>query len=588
MQVSRPRRDGKIVFHFRVSCGRLNLMWVRVLHAVCVWPMLVVLGALSVLTPQAVAAAETRCAVLEVFLRGDADRSLEAKAFVEKTYGERPGVIVVYRDVAEKEAELERFYKIADHFKVKEPGLPAFYVSGRFEYGWDAATSPAKVEELLTVEVFVRQGCPRCASAKPVIFQQLAPRYPGYKFVEKDLVTSTEAQRRLNEVSTRYRASATSVPALHMCGRLMVGFFDANTSFKQWDDVLKAVTVDCPVKTSSRVRRRGLPLASIGLFTSVAFAGDTSVGIPPELPPAIELPLPPEVGAGEEAAAVDAPPPRPRRGLPDELPAETSPGELPELPGDVTSGPAVSDVVPLPLIGEVNWRSWGLPAFTIMVGLVDGFNPCAMWVLLFLLSLLVNLKDRLKILAVAGTFVFISGAAYFCFMAAWLNVFQLIGLLRPAQIALGLLGITVGAIHVKDFFAFKQGISLSIPESAKPKLYERMRKIVMAESLLGAIVGASVLAVLVNIVELLCTAGLPAMYTGVLTMQNYPPWQNYAYLLLYIACYMFDDSLMVGVVVATLGKHRLQEQGGRWLKLISGVAILAIGIAMLVKPEWLV
>ncbi|MBI1344702.1 hypothetical protein GC163_00285 [bacterium] len=571
-------------------------MWVRVLNAVAAYPMIALLSAILFTTPVSAPAVETRCAVLEVFLRGDADRSKDAREHIEKTYGQRPGLTVVYRDVAAKEAELERFYKIADHFKVAEPGLPAFYVSGKFEYGWDAATSPAKIDELLTVEVFVRQGCPRCAAAKPVIFNQLAPRYPGYKFVEKDLVTSTEAQRRLNEVSARYRAAATSVPALHMCGRLMVGFFDPNTSFKQWDDVLKAVTVDCPAKTSQRVRRPRLPLASIGLFSQAMFAVEPVEALKPELPelpdlppPSVELPLPPETDTTTNVAAIDAPPPRPRRSLPPELPPETSPGELPELPSDADlASPAMPDVVPLPLIGDVNWKSWGLPAFTIMVGLVDGFNPCAMWVLLFLLSLLVNLKDRLKILAVAGTFVFISGAAYFCFMAAWLNVFQLIGLLRPAQYALGILGITVGAIHVKDFFAFKKGVSLSIPESAKPKLYERMRKIVMAESLLGAIVGASVLAVLVNIVELLCTAGLPAMYTGVLSMQNYPAWQNYAYLLLYNAAYMFDDSLMVGVVVATLGKHRLQEQGGRWLKLISGIAILAIGITMLFKPEWLV
>lgn len=240
------------------------------------------------------------------------------------------------------------------------------------------------------------------------------------------------------------------------------------------------------------------------------------------------------------------------------------------------------------MVGHVNWKRWGLPAFTILVGLVDGFNPCAMWVLLFLLSLLVNLRDRWKILAVAGTFVFISGAAYMAFMAAWLNVFQIIGLLRPAQILLGLLAVVVGTIHVKDFFAFKKGVSLSIPEAAKPKLYERMRKVVMAETLLGAIVGASVLAVLVNIVELLCTAGLPAMYTGILTMQNLPAWENFLYLLLYIVAYMFDDSLMVGLVVVTLGKHRLQETGGRYLKLISGAVILALGVVMIVKPEWLV
>lgn len=230
----------------------------------------------------------------------------------------------------------------------------------------------------------------------------------------------------------------------------------------------------------------------------------------------------------------------------------------------------------------------GLPLFTIAVGLIDGFNPCAMWVLLFLLSLLVNLRNRWKILAVAGTFVVISGVAYYAFMAAWLNIFQFVGLLRPAQIVLGAVGIIVGTIHVKDFFFFKKGVSLSIADSVKPGLLDRMRKIVMAESLLGAILGASILAVLVNIVELLCTAGLPAMYTGILSAQPIPPWQHYAYLFLYIIAYMFDDTLMVALVIVTLGKHKLQERGGRYLKLLSGAVILGIGCLMLLKPEWLI
>lgn len=554
---------------------RLRLLWV--------WLAILVQGfPLSV-------DAQSRCAVLEVFVRGVAGKSAEAREHVQKTYGGRQGLIVVFRDVEAKEQELERYYKLVDHFRIKEPGLPAFYLSGQFEYGWDATTSPARLEELLTVEVFVRQGCPRCAQAKPVIFQQLAPRYPGYRFVEKDLVTSTAAQQRLQVIAQKYRSGATSVPALHLCGRLMVGFYDANTSFRQWDDVLKGVTVDCPAQTSQRTPVRfapgRLPLASVGWFGGVAFAGEVAAAVPIEAPiPAVaELPLPAEVDAPAPAAEADAPPPRPRRSLPPEVEPESA-TSVP-LPTGTADNP---DEVTLPLLGTVNWRQFGLPLFTITVGLIDGFNPCAMWVLLFLLSLLVNLKDRWKILAVAGSFVFVSGAAYFAFMAAWLNVFQFIGLLRPAQVALGVLGIGVGAIHIKDFFAFKQGISLSIPEAAKPKLYERMRNIVMAESLVGAIVGASTLAVLVNIVELLCTAGLPAMYTGILSMQNYPAWLNYSYLLLYILAYMFDDSLMVTLVVVTLGKHRLQETGGRILKLISGVVIFAIGLLMLFKPEWLV
>jgi hypothetical protein len=222
------------------------------------------------------------------------------------------------------------------------------------------------------------------------------------------------------------------------------------------------------------------------------------------------------------------------------------------------------------------------------VGLVDGFNPCAMWVLLFLLSILVNLRSRARILLVAGTFVIVSGAAYFAFMAAWLNVFMLIGYLRPVQIFLGVLAIAVGSVHVKDFFAFKKGISLSIPDSAKPGIYVRVERIVRAENVIGALIGAIVLAVLVNIIELLCTAGLPAMYTQILSLQKLPAWKNYAYLLLYNLAYMFDDSVMVLLVTVTMGKRKMQERQGRYLKLISGLAIIVLGVIMIVRPGWLV
>lgn len=87
--------------------------------------------------------------------------------------------------------------------------------------------------------------------------------------------------------------------------------------------------------------------------------------------------------------------------------------------------------------GRLRVHELGLPLFTVLIGLLDGFNPCAMWVLLFLLSLLVNLRDRRKMALIAGIFVAVSGLFYFAFMAAWLNMFLLIGLSRAVQIGLG-------------------------------------------------------------------------------------------------------------------------------------------------------
>lgn len=239
------------------------------------------------------------------------------------------------------------------------------------------------------------------------------------------------------------------------------------------------------------------------------------------------------------------------------------------------------------LLGALRASELGLPVFTLVVGLLDGFNPCAMWVLLFLLSVLVNMKNRARMALVAGTFVLVSGAVYFAFMAAWLSVFLLLGFSRVVQLALGVVAVAVGGLNLKEFWAFKKGPSLSIPEAVKPGLMSRMRAVQSTEKLLGALVGAAVLAVLVNFVELLCTAGFPAVYTQVLTSYGLPAWKNYAYLGLYNLAYIADDALMVGIAVVTLSRRRLQEKEGRWLKLISGAVMLALGVVLLLKPEWL-
>jgi glutaredoxin len=239
------------------------------------------------------------------------------------------------------------------------------------------------------------------------------------------------------------------------------------------------------------------------------------------------------------------------------------------------------------LFGSVDPGKLGLPLFTAVIGLLDGFNPCAMWVLVFLLSLLVNLRDRGKVILIGGTFVLASGIVYFAFMAAWLNVFLLVGVSRATRIALGAVAILIGALNIKDFVAFGHGLSLSIPRAAKPAIYARVRRVLQAENVGAAFGAVIVLALMVNTVELLCTSGLPAVYTQILAGQRLPAWQYYGYLVLYNLFYMLDDTLLLAAVVVTLRLTRLQEKGARVLKLISGVVMLILGIALALKPEWL-
>jgi glutaredoxin len=247
------------------------------------------------------------------------------------------------------------------------------------------------------------------------------------------------------------------------------------------------------------------------------------------------------------------------------------------LPGEVRAGP----------LGTLSATRLGLPLFTLALGLLDGFNPCAMWVLLFLLSLMVHWRDRRRMALVAGIFVLVSGAVYFLFMAAWLNVFLVLGLSTPLRLVLAALAITVGVVNLREAATAPATYTFAIPESAKPGLYARMRRVIQSRSLLPALVGVTLLAVLVNLVELLCTAGLPAIYTAVLSQQNLPPLAHYGYLGLYIAGYIADDALMVGLAVWALSSNKLTERGGRILKGISGGVMVLLALVLLLRPGWL-
>jgi glutaredoxin len=250
--------------------------------------------------------------------------------------------------------------------------------------------------------------------------------------------------------------------------------------------------------------------------------------------------------------------------------------------------PAAVESIQAKWFGELRVKDLGLPLFTIIIGLLDGFNPCSMWVLLFMLSLLAGLAKRPKMLLIAGTFVAVEGIAYFAFMAAWLNMFLLIGLSRITELILGSIAGLAGAINIKDFWAFQRGISLSIPNAAKAGLYAKMRRIIEAENIIAALLGTVILALLVQAVELLCTAGLPALYTRILTMQQLDRWAYYGYLALYNVAYMMDDVLVLAIGVITMSHYRLQEREGRWLKLISGVVMVGLAAVLLLRPNWLV
>lgn len=517
---------------------------------------------------------------MEVFIRGDSELSARATDYARNLGKRTRGLEIVIHDVMEDGGQLSRLWKLARQSGREKPVAPAFYCCDRLYFGFeDEQKTGPSIENLFTADVYTRSNCSKCKAAKAFI-NRLATRWPAVRFRIYEITNDVHARQRYHELC-RSKGRVPGLPTIHFAGQVIIGYQGDQITGAQLENLIDKVAKRGPANPpapadatrpraneTSWYRSQIVSAAAINL---VAFR-QPAASPPAESKAAFdELPLP------EDPSVFDDLP----------VPEDAGDADLGEAQPPQSTGDQTSDVIQVPFLGQLRVSELGLPAFTFLVGLVDGFNPCAMWILVFLLSVLVNIKDRKKIVLIAGTFVVVSGLAYYAFMAAWLNLFMLIGIARPAQIMLGVFALLIGMINMKDFFFFKKGLTLSIPESSKPGIYRRVREIVAAKYLTAALASVIALAVIVNMVELLCTAGLPALYTQILTMQDLPNWKNYGYLGLYIAAYMLDDALLLGVVVATLSHRKLQEREGQWLKLVSGLVIVVLGLVMIFRPDWL-
>lgn len=258
-----------------------------------------------------------------------------------------------------------------------------------------------------------------------------------------------------------------------------------------------------------------------------------------------------------------------------------------ELMQRSVAGVTENSAVDLPFLGRTDTARVSLPLLTVVLAGLDSFNPCAFFVLLMLLSFMAHAQSRIRMLVVGGVFVFCSGLVYFLFMAAWLNLFMFTGKVNLITGIAGVVALVMAAINIKDYFFFKQGVSLTLSREARESLTSRMRALISAGSMPGLLAGTLALSVMANMYELLCTAGFPMIFTRALTLQNLPVARYYLYLALYSAVYVIPLLVIVVLFATTLGSRKLSEHEGRLLKLISGLMMLALGLLLLIRPALL-
>ena len=252
--------------------------------------------------------------------------------------------------------------------------------------------------------------------------------------------------------------------------------------------------------------------------------------------------------------------------------------------GDQPASDAV--LVDVPLVGMVELTSASLLVSTLVVGFVDGVNPCSLWALSVLLAIVLHSGSRRRVLAVGTTFLAVTAGMYALYMLGMYSAQAYVGDLGWVRVAVAVVAVVFGVLHLKDFTALHRGVSLSIPDARKPGLYARMRAVSASDtSLPAALAGTTLLAIGVSLLETPCTAGLPLLWTSLLAARDVPAGEAAALFAVYLLVFLVDELLVLTAAVVSMRALKLQERHGRLLKLVSGVLMLTLAVTMLLAPQ---
>ena len=247
-----------------------------------------------------------------------------------------------------------------------------------------------------------------------------------------------------------------------------------------------------------------------------------------------------------------------------------------------SAGEKPRDTIVLPWIGEIVLADYSLPALAIILGLVDGFNPCAMWVLVYLISLVAILKDRKRIWLIVGSFVLASGVLYFLFMTVWFETYrQFIGHITAVTIVIGLVALGGGILQIREVIETKGAIVCEVTdEESRKKTMTRIQRIVSSPITWGTIMGIIALAFSVNLIEFACSAAIPAVFTRVLSLASLTTSQYYGYILLYDVFFMLDDAIIFGTAAFALTSN-LGERYAKYFRPVGAAILIILGVLLL-------
>lgn len=249
----------------------------------------------------------------------------------------------------------------------------------------------------------------------------------------------------------------------------------------------------------------------------------------------------------------------------------------------------IEDEFNIPVIGKKKSNEVPLLLSAILIGLVDGFNPCAMWILIFLISMLLGMKNKRRKWALGIAFLLTSALVYFLFLISWLNLAQFLNNIIYIRLGIAMVAVSLGLFSIVKFVKGLQsedGCEV-VDSKNRKRIIKSIQKIVKEKSFILALLGIMILAASVNIIELMCSLGLPVMFSEILSLNNVTGASKLIYSVIYIFFFLIDDIIVFIIAMKTLEIKVVSNKFGKYSHLIGGLIMFIIGMLMILKPEWI-
>ena len=398
------------------------------------------------------------------------------------------------------------------------------------QIGYSAGNSQAKK---VKIEYFGRKDCKNCANLEKFLKELSAKRY-DFEYVEHKIDESKEEKVFFDETTSKLKL-VKGTPIIYIDGHIIQGFNTADTTGKEIENLINSGKTKDKILTLKEYVESGQTgnVSSNGAVCT----GDTVC----------------------------------------------------EVPG-LTKGAENQVLVNIPIINKtVDLTNYSLFTMSLILGTIDGFNPCAMWVLVLFLTALIAVGNKIKMFRVAGLFIFAEAAMYFFILNAWIYAWDFVGLDKWVTPLVGIIGIAGGIFFIKNYLKKGDTLECEVTDfEQRAKISKKIKDIANKPFTLLTALAIIGLALSVNVIEFACSVGIPQTYTKILQINEVPFWTRQFYTFIYIIGYMVDDIIVFGFALMSINKLQLTTKYSKWVNLFGGILMIILGLILLLKPSLLI